>query len=179
MSKKNKIIRISLIVFFSLLLIVGLIIFIIHKKNENNKPTVIPSDEPEIPEIKEDFNTASFKLIKKYSEYINFDNINNEIYYQDNNNYKYIVGSFGKIYDSPILDNTENNYTYNKYGNYKIEYDENEEKYLFINTKMKLFLIYIYISLQYVIKKMIKIVNILFFKQMNIVILFMIYILKK
>ena len=57
MSKKNKIIRISLIVFFSLLLIVGLIIFIIHKKNENNKPTVIPSDEPEIPEIKEDFNT--------------------------------------------------------------------------------------------------------------------------
>ena len=75
MSKKNKIIRISLIVFFSLLLIVGLIIFIIHKKNENNKPTVIPSDEPEIPEIKEDFNTASFKLIKKYSEYINFDTI--------------------------------------------------------------------------------------------------------
>ena len=65
MSKKNKIIRISLIVFFSLLLIVGLIIFIIHKKNENNKPTVIPSDEPEIPEIKEDFNTASFDELMK------------------------------------------------------------------------------------------------------------------
>lgn len=135
MSKKNKIIRISLIVFFSLLLIAGLIIFIIHKKNDNNKPTVIPSDEPKIPEIKEDFNTASFKLIKKYNEYINYDNINNEIYFHDNDNYKYIVGSFGKIYDSPILDNTENNYTYNKYGNYKIEYDENEDKYLFINTK--------------------------------------------
>ena len=28
--------------------------------------------------------------IKKYSEYINFDNINNEIYYHDNNNYKFL-----------------------------------------------------------------------------------------
>lgn len=134
MSKKNKIIRISLIVFFSLLLIISLIVFIIHKKNDND-PIVIPNDEPKIPEIKEDFTTVSFKLIKKYDKYINYDNINNEIYYYDNDNYKYIIGSFGKIYNSPILDNTENNYVYNTYGNYKIEYDENEDKYLFINTK--------------------------------------------
>ncbi len=140
MSKKNKIIRISLIVFFSLLLIAGLIIFIIHKKNENEKTPTIQSEEPKIPEIKEDYTNVSLNLIKTYSGFIYYDKDKNEIYYnnyENHNNYKYIIGTYGKIYESPILDNTESDNTYDKYGNYTIEYNEEEDKYLFINTKNK------------------------------------------
>lgn len=114
---------------------------VINKKDSNNTNTFEEEiiKEEKIPEIKEDYSETSFININEYDKKVIFDRKSNEIRLDSNeeNIAYYIIGKDGKMYNTKISIEKENDSNNIIFGNYKILYDDETFKYYYINTDTK------------------------------------------
>ena len=130
-NKKELIIRILIVWIILIIFVLTVYSFIKIDEKENIKHKI--DNEIVKPVIKEEFTSASLKVINTYDGVISVDNKTNEILLSSNDDDidHYIIGKIGELYDDKISVEKENNDM--KYGSYQIY--KSKDSYYYINTK--------------------------------------------